>query len=112
MEFVLKEFSDFEFLSCADFAKSPLPSLIIDHCVMRAADTLLVLNSTYSRTAAMMAKDNQVALLPSIHLKEFQPYSPWSDPIFWLRFDSNDPEEYARRVAEVQYWLRSVGLAD
>jgi hypothetical protein len=110
--FVRSAFSDFSILSSEDFAESRLPALIIDHCVMRAADTLLVINSTYSRTAAMTAKDHQAALLPSIYQQAFQPYSPWSDPIFWLRFNGDEPDEYARRVAEVQHWLNRAGLSD
>jgi hypothetical protein len=112
IEFVRRELSEFSILSSDDFAESRLPALIIDHCVMRAADTLLMVNSTYSRTAAMLAKDHQVALLPSIQQQAFLSYSPWSDPSFWLRFNSDDADEYARRVAELEHWLTSAGLSE
>jgi hypothetical protein len=112
MEYVRRAFSDFSILSAEDFADSGLPAPIIDHCVMRAADTLLVVNSTYSRTAAMIANDHQAALLPSIHRQAFEPYLPWADPIFWLRFSADDPDDYARRAAQIQRWIRWAGLDD
>jgi hypothetical protein len=112
LEFVRRAFSDVSILSSEDFADSRLPAPIIDHCVMRAADTLLVINSSYSRTAAMMAKDQQAAWLPSMHQQVFQSYAPWSDPMFWFRFESDDPDDYARRVAELQHWLDRAGLSD
>jgi hypothetical protein len=110
LEAVRAEFLDFSLLSFKDFADSRLPPPLIDHCVMRAADTLLVINSTFSRAAAMLGKDNQATLLPSIHDKAFQPYAPWSDPIFWFRFRYDDPEEFARASMEVDRWLTSAGL--
>jgi hypothetical protein len=58
----------------------------------------------------MLGKDNQATLLPSIHDKAFQPYAPWSDPIFWFRFRYDDPEEFARASMEVDRWLTSAGL--
>jgi hypothetical protein len=110
LEAVRAELPDFTLLSFKDFADSRLPPLLIDHCVMRAADTLLVINSTYSRSAAMLGKDGQAVLLASIHDKAFQPYAPWSDPIFWFRFQYDDPEEFARASMEVERWLTSAGL--
>jgi len=112
LEFVRREFPELPILSAEDFSGIPLPPAIIDHCVMRAADTLLVVNSTFSRSAAMMAKEGQAALLPSLQLTSFQPYAPWADPTFWFRFQSDDPAEYPKRAAEVQDWLKSAGLND
>jgi hypothetical protein len=112
LEAVRAEFRDFTLLSFEDFGDSRLPPFLIDHCVMRAADTLLVINSTYSRSAAMLGKDGQATLLPSIHDKAFKAYAPWSDPIFWLRFRYDDPEEFARASMEVDHWLTSAGLTD
>jgi hypothetical protein len=112
LESARAEFGDFTLLSYEDFADSRLPPLLIDHCVMRAADTLLVINSTFSRAAAMLGKDAQATLLPSIHDKAFQPYAPWSDPIFWFRFQYDDPEEFAKASMEVDRWLTSAGLTD
>jgi hypothetical protein len=110
LESVQAEFREFTLLSCNDFADSQLPPLLIDHCVMRAADTLLAINSTFSRSAAMLGKDAQATLLPSIHDKAFQPYAPWSDPIFWFRFRYDDPEEFTKASMEVDRWLTSAGL--
>ena len=110
LDFVRAAFPDFSFLSFQDFPDSRLPPLLLDHCVMRAADTLMVINSTFSRTAAMLRKDGQATLLPSIHDKAFLPYAPWSDPVFWFRFQYDDPEEFARASTEVDRWLTSVGL--
>ena len=64
-----------------------LPPLLIDHCVMRAADTLLMVNSTFSRTAGLFSTGTQTALLPNVGKGMFAPYSPWHDPVYWSRFD-------------------------
>ena len=87
-----------------------LPPLLIDHCAMRAADTLLMVNSTFSRTAGLLAASTQKAMLPSLRERAFARYLPWHDPIFWSRFEERyftNPQQHADAV---ERWLAAVGV--
>ena len=107
---VKREFADLDLVTGERWGEGSLPPLLIDHCVMRAADTLLAVNSSFSRSAAMLAAAGQVVLLPSVHREAFEPYDPWDDPVFWMRFYDWSYREFRRHEAEVRRWLDAAGV--
>jgi hypothetical protein len=59
-----------------------------DFHALSRCDILTVVNSSYSRMAALIAADSQITYIPDIEAKRFVPYDPWEDESFWQRFES------------------------
>jgi len=55
---------------------------------MQRCAILAASNSSFSRMAAMLADDSQIAYLPSMTAERFERYAPWSDEDFWARFEA------------------------
>lgn len=66
---------------------SPHISYFGDFHALSRCDMLTVINSSYSRMAALLADDKQVRFIPDIVEKRFVPYDPWEDENFWQRFE-------------------------
>ena len=110
LEYVEQALPGMTLISHRQLGACGLPPLLIDHCVMRAADTLLMVNSTFSRTAGLLAAAAQNTLLPSLREGAFACYSPWHDPVFWSRFEDRhfaDPQQHADAV---ERWLAAIGV--
>ena len=56
-------------------------------CMQRCA-VLAAVNSSFSRMAALLADDDQVAYLPNMKTRRFERYEPWLDEDFWARFEA------------------------
>jgi hypothetical protein len=67
-----------------------LPELgfLPDFCCMQRCAVLATVNSSFSRMAALLADDGQIAYLPSMKTERFEPYEPWLDEDFWARFEA------------------------
>lgn len=59
-----------------------------DFHALSRCDMLTVINSSYSRMAALLAPDTQIAFIPDIVEKRFVQYDPWEDDSFWQRFET------------------------
>jgi hypothetical protein len=59
-----------------------------DFCGMQRSAILAVGNSSFSRMAAMLADDSQIAYLPNMKTQRFERYAPWQDEDFWARFEA------------------------
>jgi hypothetical protein len=55
----------------------------MQHCAILAAS-----NSSFSRMAAMLADDRQIAYLPNMKTQRFERYDVWHDEGFWARFEA------------------------
>ena len=56
-------------------------------CMQRSA-VLAAVNSSFSRMAALLADDGQIAYLPNMQTQRFDRYEPWLDEDFWVRFEA------------------------
>jgi hypothetical protein len=74
----------------APHAEIAIPELgfLPDFCGMQRCAILAVSNSSFSRMAAMLADDSQIAYLPNMQTRRFEPYAPWNDEGFWARFEA------------------------
>ncbi len=110
LEYVERSLPGMTLCTHRELSDCGLPALLIDHCVMRAADTLLMVNSTFSRTAGLLAASAQQALLPALRESAFAPYAPWHDPVFWSRFDDRYAANLEQHAGAVQRWLAAAGV--
>jgi hypothetical protein len=55
----------------------------LQRCAVQA-----VSNSSFSRMAALLADDSQIAYLPNMKTQRFERYGPWQDENFWARFEA------------------------
>ena len=55
---------------------------IVDHSVMRVADHLLISNSTFSATAALLNERGGRSYRPDRVTRQLYAYDPWASPIF------------------------------
>ncbi|MEJ0067710.1 MAG: hypothetical protein WDO24_02075 [Pseudomonadota bacterium] len=56
-------------------------------CMQRSA-ILAASNSSFSRMAALLADDRQIAYLPNMKTQRFERYDAWQDEDFWARFEA------------------------
>jgi hypothetical protein len=57
--------------------------MIIDHHIMQISEVLVIPNSTFSFTAAMLNRNrNAIFYRPSLKLKDFFVFDPWDAPIY------------------------------
>ncbi|HLK65926.1 MAG TPA: glycosyltransferase 61 family protein [Bryobacteraceae bacterium] len=84
---VLPAFAEFQPVSFTpgSFAAG-LPGFVWDFEILQRADYLAICNSSYSRMAAILAPSTQKCFIPSFQTRMFEPYEPWIDPGFWVRF--------------------------
>jgi hypothetical protein len=59
-----------------------------DFCGMQRCSILAASNSSFSRMAAMLADDSQIAYLPNMKTQRFERYAAWLDEDFWARFEA------------------------
>jgi hypothetical protein len=67
-----------------------LPELgfLPDFLCMQRCTVLATVNSSFSRMAALLADDDQIAYLPDMKAERFERYEPWLDEDFWARFEA------------------------
>ena len=99
-----------EFSPVYDIARlRTLPAHIRDFEILRRADYLAICNSSYSRMAAILAPDTQRCFLPSRQTESFEPYEPWIDPGFWVRFSE---KHTPKRISHIASETRSAIYVD
>jgi hypothetical protein len=59
-----------------------------DFMGMQRSHVLALVNSSFSRMAALLAADSQVAYLPNMKAQRFERYAPWDEEDFWSRFEA------------------------
>jgi hypothetical protein len=79
-------FASYPALPLDDPALAATPAQLRDFFLLAAADKLAICNSSFSRMAALLARDGQDCFLPDFDLQRFVPYDAWSDRAFWARF--------------------------
>lgn len=80
-------FREFESVSAAFRGPAQeLPDHLREFEILRRADYLAICNSSFSRMAAILGPSTQRCFLPSFDARAFEPYEPWVDPGFWVRF--------------------------
>lgn len=83
---VIADFSDYDVVN----AKAPRPDISIDGWdylfdfgMMARCDVLAISNSSFSRAAAMLAPESQIAFFPNFREGGFRPFAAWSEVSFW-----------------------------
>ncbi len=84
---ILPLFREFETIPTTLGPRIPaIPEHVRDFEILRQADYLAICNSSFSRMAAILASPMQKCFCPSIQTESFEPYEPWMDRNFWIRF--------------------------
>lgn len=92
---VIAHFAEFSPKSLADLPRSRLPDHVLDFEMLRRADYLAICNSSFSRMAAILAKETQYCFLSSSTERRIVPYEPWSDDQFWARFENGIADSWS-----------------
>jgi Glycosyl transferase family 11 len=79
-------FAGYPALPLDDPALAETPAELRDFFLLTAADELTICNSSFSRMAALLARDGQNCFLPDLEQQRFLPYDAWSDRAFWAKF--------------------------
>jgi hypothetical protein len=90
---ILPCFAKFDTVSGLSSNPHGIPNHICDFEILRRADVLAISNSSFSRMAAILARDDQRCFCPSFESKNFAPYAPWPDSNFWSRFSGATEQE-------------------
>ena len=74
-------------ITCKDLFpnKSDFSDLFLDFCVLTLADYLLISNSSFSFSAAMLNKSGKSFFRPNVNNKKYQIFDPWDDHILHIR---------------------------
>ncbi|MGA2117475.1 MAG: glycosyltransferase 61 family protein [Bryobacteraceae bacterium] len=84
---ILPVFREFEMIPAPPPSISEaLSDYVRDFEILRRANYLAICNSSFSRMAAILAPPDQKCFLPLFQTQSFEPYEPWMDPAFWVRF--------------------------
>jgi len=84
---ILPEFEQYPRLDLsALLITTGMPADILDFALLTRADLLAVVNSSFSRCAALLATPEQRTVLPSFEEERLRPYKAWDDRAFWQRF--------------------------
>ncbi|HXJ79106.1 MAG TPA: glycosyltransferase 61 family protein [Candidatus Methylomirabilis sp.] len=86
-EAIRPQFREFETVAATFGAPAcALPDHVGDFEILRRADYLAICNSSFGRMAGILAPAAQRCFLASFPTQGFEPYEPWVDPGFWVRF--------------------------
>lgn len=89
MEYAGKEFDSFgiKYLSCRDIFDEDIdcPELFLDFFILSAAEYLLISNSSFSFTAAMLNESGKAFYRPNKDSKKYELFDPWNDYILHNR---------------------------
>lgn len=88
---ILPQFADYAPITApaADLVPEEI-GYFVDHYVLMRADVITVLNSSFSRSAALLARPGQRCFIADMHAERFVPYEAWHETDFWLRFGRRD----------------------
>jgi hypothetical protein len=89
LEYAAKGLASFgiDYITSKDIAPDgcKYSDLILDFCVLTLADVLLISNSSFSFSAAMLNKVGKSFFRPNINNKKYQLFDPWDDYILHSR---------------------------
>ena len=68
-----------------------VPDYFIDHYILSKADLLMISNSTFSFTAAMLNKGAQATFRPDPATQSMVAFSPWNAPVFLSAKETVEP---------------------
>ena len=117
---VLSEFEGFPMLTARQLPPKQVDRDMVDFFTLARADILLVVNSSWSRMAALLNHRIQNTYIVDFARRGFKKYEPWDDLEFWPQFgyptDSlvhMTPDELRSNVVEMwtyeghlQFWLK------
>lgn len=109
-EAVLPELAAFSPLSARDAPSQTLPPDVVDFEMLRRADRLAIVNSTFSRWAAFLASDTQAGFAPDFKTATIEPYDAWNDPSYLRRYGTARRALHGEGVSREAARHRSITL--